>query len=117
MRTIAVAIGVVIVLAAPFSLIDPIGFYNTLVEPSLVALWLSQLIVFAVYPLFASKQRQRALPAWTLSLIASGFAVYGLWTALHQACQLTAIPVREPRRLLHLGPDRTPRHAAKIRLG
>ena len=84
-RTIAVAIGVVIVLAAPFSLIDPIGFYNALVKPSLVALWLSQLIVFAVYPLFASKQGQRALPVWALSLIASGLAVYGLWTAVHQA--------------------------------
>jgi amino acid transporter len=85
MRAIAVAIGVVIVLAAPFSLIDPIGFYNTLVEPSLVALWLSQLIVFAVYPRFASRRGQRALPAWTLTVIASGLAVYGLWTALHQA--------------------------------
>ncbi|MGO9882117.1 MAG: hypothetical protein ACLPV4_03780, partial [Solirubrobacteraceae bacterium] len=85
MRTIAVAIGVVIVLAAPVSLIDPIGFYNTLVEPSLVALWLSQLIVFAVYPRFASRQGQRAPPAWTLTVIASGLAVYGLWTALHQA--------------------------------
>ncbi len=85
MRTIAVAIGVVIVLAAPVSLIDPIGFYNTLVEPSLVALWLSQLIVFAVYPRFASRQGQQALPAWTLTVIASGLAVYGLWTALHQA--------------------------------
>jgi amino acid transporter len=85
MRMLAVAIGIVIVLAAPFSLIDPIGFYNTLAQPSLVALWLSQLIVFAVYPLFARKQGQRALPVWALSLIASGLAVYGLWTTLHQA--------------------------------
>jgi amino acid transporter len=84
-RTIAVAIGAVIVLAAPFSLIDPIGFYNTLVEPSLVALWLSQLIVFAVYARFAGKHGQRPMPAWALTLIASGLAVYGLWTAVHQA--------------------------------
>ncbi len=72
-------------LLADASLIDPIGFYNTLAEPSLVALWLSQLIVFAVYPRFASRQGQRAPPAWTLTVIASGLAVYGRWPALHQA--------------------------------
>jgi hypothetical protein len=85
MRRIAVAIGAVAVLAAPLTLIDPSGFYTTLLRPSLVALWLSQLIVFAVYPLFAAKHRQRAWPAWALSLGASAFAVYGLWTTLQQA--------------------------------
>jgi len=85
MRPIAIAIGVLIVLVAPFTLIDPDGFYNTLIKPSLVALWLSQLIVFLVYPLFARKHGQRALPAWTLSLVASAFAIYGLWTTLQQA--------------------------------
>jgi amino acid transporter len=84
-RPVTAAIGAVLVLAAPFSLIDPAGFYNTLVKPSLIALWLSQLIVFAVYPLFARKHGQRALPAWSLSLIASALAIYGLWTTLHQA--------------------------------
>ena len=82
MRPIAAAIGAVVVLAAPFSLIDPGGFYNTLAKPSLVALWLSQLIVFAVYPVFARRRGQRAWPASLLSLGASAFALYGLWTAL-----------------------------------
>jgi amino acid transporter len=84
-RPITAAVGAVVLLAAPISLIDPDGFYDTLLKPSLVALWLSQLIVFAVYPLFARKHRQRALPAWTLSVIASALALYGLWTTLHQA--------------------------------
>jgi len=84
-RPIAAAIGALVVAAAPLSLINPDGFYNTLLKPSLVALWLSQLIVFAVYPLFAAKRGQRAWPAWALSLGASAFAVYGLWTALQQA--------------------------------
>jgi amino acid transporter len=84
-RPITIAIGAGMVLAAPFTLIDPSGFYDALLKPSLVALWLSQLIVFAVYPLFAIKQRQRAWPAWTLSLIASAFAIYGLVTTLQQA--------------------------------
>ena len=45
---------------------------------SLVALWLSQLIVFAVYPLFARRRHQRALPAWLLAGAGSGLAIYGL---------------------------------------
>jgi hypothetical protein len=84
LRPVTVAIGAVVVLAAPFSLIDPEGFYNALLEPSLIALWLSQLIVFAVYPRFAVKHGQRALPAWMLGIVASGLAVYGLWTAIQQ---------------------------------
>jgi amino acid transporter len=82
---VTAGIGVALVLAAPFTLIDPEGFYSTLTKPSLVALWLSQLIVFAVYPLFARKHGQRALPSWTLGLIASGFAVYGVVLAVQQS--------------------------------
>ena len=72
-------------LVAPLSLIDPEGFYSSLVKPSLIALWLSQLIVFVVYPRFARRHRQRVLPAWTLSIMASAFAIYGLWTTLQHA--------------------------------
>jgi amino acid transporter len=78
MRPILVGIGAAMILAAPLSLIDPGGFYDTLLKPSLAALWLSQLIVFAVFPLFARKQGQRALPAWVLSIAASALAIYGL---------------------------------------
>jgi hypothetical protein len=83
-RPIAVVTGAAIVLAAPFTLIDPEGFYSTLITPSLVALWLSQVIVFAVYPLFAVRRGQRALVAWPLAVAASGLAIYGLVTALQQ---------------------------------
>ena len=72
-------------LAAPFTLIDPEGFYTTLAEPSLIALWVSQLIVFAVFPLFAIKRGLRVWLACALSAIASGFAVYGIVTALQSA--------------------------------
>jgi hypothetical protein len=84
-RRVAVATGCLLVLAAPLSLIDPERFYTALLKPSLATLWLSQLIVFAVYPLFARRYRQPALPAWALSLVASGLAIYGLVTSLHQA--------------------------------
>jgi amino acid transporter len=81
-RSVTAALGAVLVLVAPFTLIDPEGFYSTLIKPSLIALWLSQLIVFAVYPRFAVKYRQRVLSAWIFSVVACAFALYGLWTTL-----------------------------------
>ena len=77
-RKAAVAIGGLVVLAAPFSLIDPEGFYNTLATPSLIALWVSQLMVFLAYPRFAYRRGQLLAAACALSLVASGLAVYGL---------------------------------------
>ena len=85
MRSVTIAIGAVMVLAAPITLIDPQGFYSTLLEPSLIALWLSQLIVFAVYPSFARKHGNRLGPAWALAAVAIGLALYGLWTAIQSA--------------------------------
>jgi amino acid transporter len=85
MPTGTVAIGALMVLAAPVVLIDPEGIYSALLKVSLVALWISQLIVFAVYPLFARRQRQRPFPAWALGLGASGLAGYGVWTAVQGA--------------------------------
>jgi hypothetical protein len=81
-RPITAAIGASMLVVAPFTLIDPDGFYDTLAKPSLIALWASQLIVFVVYPLFAIKRRQRAIPALALGLGASALAVYGLVSAL-----------------------------------
>ncbi|HTX30122.1 MAG TPA: hypothetical protein VMD09_01990 [Solirubrobacteraceae bacterium] len=81
-RRVNLAIGAGMIVAAPFTLIDPDGFYDALTRPSLVALWLSQLIVFAVYPRFAWRHRLRALPAWLLAAAGSGLAIYGLVTAL-----------------------------------
>jgi amino acid transporter len=84
-RRITLLTGALMVLLTPLTLIDPQGFYDTLLKPSLVALWISQVIVFLVYPRFAGRHRQRALPAWMLSIVASGLAMYGLWTALQTA--------------------------------
>lgn len=84
-RATALAIGAVLVLAAPFTLIHPEGFYEALARPSLIALWLSQLIVFAVFPLFARRHRQRVLPACLLAAPACALAGYGLYMAIQQA--------------------------------
>jgi hypothetical protein len=78
LRPIAIAIGALMLIAAPISLIDPHGVYDALLKPSLVALWLSQLIVFLVYPRFAVRRGGRAVVAWPLAAAASALAVYGL---------------------------------------
>ncbi|MCW2936761.1 MAG: Amino acid permease [Actinomycetia bacterium] len=82
LRRILIGIGVAMIAFAPVILISPDRIYDDLITPSLVALWLSQLIVFAVYPRFATKHGRRAVPAWVLALASSAFAVYGLWTAI-----------------------------------
>lgn len=83
-RRVIIMIGAVVVAVAPFTLISPDAFYDGLARPSLVALWLSQLIVFAVYPRFAARRGSRMLPAWLLTAVAVAFSVYGLW-AVFQA--------------------------------
>jgi amino acid transporter len=83
LRTVIAVIAGALVLAAPISLIDPDGFYDSLIKPSLVALWLSQLIVFAVYPRFVRKHAGRPVPAWTLTVLACAFAGYGLWVTIN----------------------------------
>ena len=66
-------------------LIDPIRIYDDLLKPSLVALWLSQLIVFAAYTRFTARHGSRMLPAWALSTGSTAFALYGLWATLQHS--------------------------------
>jgi amino acid transporter len=85
LRRVIIAIGVAVVAAAPFTLINPQRIYNDLLTPSLIALWLSQLIVFAVYPRFAARQHNRPLPAWALTAASTAFAVYGVWATIQHS--------------------------------
>jgi hypothetical protein len=82
LRRVIVGIGVIMVAAGPVLLINPDRIYDTLLTPSLFALWLSQLVTFAVYPRFVAKRGGRVLPAWVLAAAASGLAVYGLWLTI-----------------------------------
>jgi hypothetical protein len=76
-------IGAVMLAATPLILADPQGAYNTLLEPSLIALWLSQLIVFACYPRFARRVGHRVWSARALSLTAGAWALYALYTTIN----------------------------------
>jgi hypothetical protein len=85
LRQVTWVIAALIVVAAPLMLIDPDSLYDALIKPSLVALWLSQLIVFAVFPRFAKAHGQRLIPAYALSFGASALAIYGLVITLQHA--------------------------------
>jgi amino acid transporter len=84
-RPVIVAIGVVMIAVAPITLINPDAFYNDLLKPSLVALWLSQLIVFAVFPRFMARRNSRMLRVWLLTTVSVAFSVYGLWAVIQHS--------------------------------
>jgi hypothetical protein len=81
-RVVNRTLAVLLVAAGPLSLVDPEGFYTALLKPSLVALWLSLLLVFACYPRFARRHGRARLPSTALGAAASAFALYGLYATV-----------------------------------
>jgi hypothetical protein len=77
LRRVLLWIAVPFVAADVISLVNPNEFYDKLLKPSLVALFVSQLIVFVVFPLF--KRGLRWLP---LVAVASGLVAWGLYTVV-----------------------------------
>jgi hypothetical protein len=82
LRKVVIGIGVILVAVGPVLLINPEKIYDNLITPSLLALWLSQLVTFAVYPRFVARHGGRMLPAWVLAVGASALAIYGLWVTI-----------------------------------
>jgi hypothetical protein len=74
-RTVMAWIAIPFVAADAVSLVDPSRFYDDLLKISLAALFVSQLVVFAVFPRF-----RRTPAAWIAATVASGLAVWGLYT-------------------------------------
>ena len=70
-------IGVPFVALDALSLIDPEWFDEHVLRPSLIALYLSELIVFAVYPLYRRRPVDIALAAIAFALMA-----WGLWRGI-----------------------------------
>ena len=68
-------IAVPFVAADALSLLNPDRFYSDLLKPSLGALFVSQLVVFLVFPRF-----RRGAPAIVAAAVASGLAGWGLYT-------------------------------------
>jgi amino acid transporter len=64
------------------ALVNPDAFYNDLLKPSLIALWVSQLVVVLVYPRFeAAGGRLRPGPV-ALAAAAAALMGYGLYSAI-----------------------------------
>ena len=63
--------------ADAISLVDPDRFYDDLLKPSLGALFVSQLVVFLVFPRF-----RRGPLALGAAAVASGLVVWGLYTLI-----------------------------------
>ncbi len=74
-RSVLAWIAVPFVAADAVSLLNPDRFYSDLLKPSLGALFVSQLVVFLVFPRF-----RRGAPAIVAAAVASGLAGWGLYT-------------------------------------
>jgi hypothetical protein len=77
LRRVLVWIAVPFIAADALSLVNPQAFYEKLLDPSLGALFISQLLVFLVFPLF-----QRGLHWLPVVAVASGLAVWGFYTVV-----------------------------------
>jgi amino acid transporter len=78
---VSIAVGAFVV-GSLLSLLNPQDAYAVLLKPSLVALWISQLIVVAAYPWFVRKRRSIRAGDVGLASAASGLMLFGLYTAV-----------------------------------
>jgi amino acid transporter len=76
------AAGAAFLVMAVISLLGPQAFYARLAPPSLVALFVSQLFVFGVYPAFRRRRGALRPSDVMLTVGASGLMLYGLVTAV-----------------------------------
>ncbi len=81
-RRSILAIGAWFVATDALGLIHPHRFYNVSIIPSLVALFVSQVMVFAVYPLFAKREGALRVVPVLLTAVALAWALFGLYSAL-----------------------------------
>jgi amino acid transporter len=84
-RRLAVIIGALFLIAEVISLIDPDTIYDHALTVSLAALYLSQIIVFAVYPMW--RRRTATLGIVDVAAAAAGTAlmIFGLYVVISQA--------------------------------
>jgi len=70
----------VLVAGSAASLADPLRVYADLLKPSLIALWLAQLMVFAVYPRFVARRRRLRVLDVGLAAGACALMLFGLYS-------------------------------------
>jgi amino acid transporter len=83
-RRVGVVVGAVTVAADIASLIDPQRIYHRMITPSLVALYLSQLVVFAAYGVYARRRRRLTAVDVAAVVISCGLMLFGLEVVISQ---------------------------------
>ena len=76
---------VMLVATAPLTLLAPERIYEALLKPSLVALWLSQLLVFVTYPRFVGRIGGSRVGSLALAALGVAFTAFGLYTTTQSA--------------------------------
>jgi amino acid transporter len=84
-RSVIRVLAVALVLTAPLTLLSPERIYSDLLKPSLIALWLSQLLVFAAYPRFVAKVGSSRLAGAVLAGVGIAFTGFGLYATMQSA--------------------------------
>jgi hypothetical protein len=78
-RRAELGVGAAFVLSAALSLFGPNAAYSELLTPSLAALYISQAVVFAVYPRFARPRGHWRARDVLVAAVSCGLMVYGLY--------------------------------------
>ena len=84
-RRVLLWIGVPFVAGDALSLINPDEFDHQLLKPSLIALFVSQLIVFAVFPLYRARRGRLTPVDVGLAIGATALMGWGLYRATFHA--------------------------------
>ena len=76
-QTVARVLAVALVVAAPFTVANPDRFYGDLLRPSLVLLWVAQLVVVVAFAVFAVRRRLHLawLPVTAVAAVLTGWAL------------------------------------------
>jgi hypothetical protein len=69
-------------LGSLLSLFNPERAYDLLLRPSLIALWISQLLVVAVYPVFERRRGRLTIGTIGLASGASALMLFALFSAV-----------------------------------
>jgi hypothetical protein len=83
-RRIGLIVGAVAILADMASVFDPDAVYDRMITPSLVALYLSQLIVFAGYGLYVHRRGRLGPLDLTVVVISCALMLFGLEVVISQ---------------------------------
>jgi len=81
-RSSEAVVGGTFLLSCALSLLGPDGAYEQLLEPSLVALYLSLLVVFVVYPRWRARERRLDAADVVATALATALMLYGVLATL-----------------------------------